>query len=312
LVEVENYKYSDFYVLFRINRSGSSFERVAIREGVPLKLLRGSLLDRKEIQYLLNLIRLSHNAVHGDSTDAILDSYLFPLAKELAPDIAKKTYKTLYKSKEGGTILEKLKSIAELDVKGIGDKRKKSFIVFYTVIDEAIKAYQRYLEDKDLEKLMGFYQEIILKFKFAKKANIFRFDDIKETISDFTHILNEFEGDLIDRVNKVLIDFTVDDIDNEDRVLGMTVHKAKGLENKVVFIIDVNAFPMPKSDDLQEEKRLLYVASTRAEERLYMTYNPDPYFGEFDGATLFDGFEFIDTNIDFKVMKEQMMESLSV
>ena len=112
-----------------------------------------------------------------------------------------------------------------------------------------------------------------------------RMENLEELLTSALEFENLYEEEIDDPFHKVrdylesLALFTdSDNITNEDRVLLMTLHNAKGLEFPIVFMtgMEENVFPSQKSEnefEIQEERRLCYVGMTRAEKKLYLTYS---------------------------------------
>jgi len=265
-------KYSDVTILFRMNRSGAYFEKTAIKEKLPLKLIRGSLMNRAEVKYLISLIRIGDSLNKETPNDDELTTQIAILAEELAADIGDESFKLVSRFKSEMSFYEKLKNISDLDIPGLGPKRKAGFTTFYSKLKQVADAYSQ-IKTNGINSFLDFCTDTILEFKFAKKTTKMSFDLIKETLKDICDIILDINAEnLMGGIGTFMVEYSGEEKqDNPNKVIAMTVHKAKGTENKVVFIMDFTDFPASFSDDKEEEKRLLYVAVTRAKEKLYLT-----------------------------------------
>lgn len=288
--------YRDINVLFRTNNSGNRFERQAIRCGIPFRLLKGNFLNRKIVQYLIQIIRMAHYITEKSPDDEI-SRYLQPLSYEIAPDIGTKTYKALYNHDCDLGIVDKIKYADKLEVSGIGAARKASFKTFYSVLSRIIEIYTNNRDNS--AELITQLSKIALEFKYFRRITNAQFNSVEEDIDEFKSLLEDFGGSIIQRINNLMADFTGSDDskeEEEDKVVGMTVHQAKGTEAKAIFIIDAQDFPLDFTIDTEgeeEEKRCLYVAITRAMDHLFLFSSvKQNYYAD----RLFSDFEYYDTN----------------
>lgn len=293
IVNSTRYNYSDFYVLFRCNKSGVQFEKFAVQYGIPFELSGGSFLSRKVVYYLITLIKMINYFILEEEEE--LSSLLKVFVKEMEKDIANKTYKILVESHPEVPFMKKLEHVFSITLKGIGKSRKTSFYNIYKKVQTIKEKAIKYKEDGDIEELISFCKEFVMDFKFYKSAPIQYKEGIEEDADILFDIFRGLEGGLHDRLNQILIDFNDRDKDkSEKKVLGLTIHKAKGLENKAIFIVDFDQIPpfwMDLSDKaLEEEKRIAYVAVTRAENMLYITSVGD----HFEFAHILEGNSVVD------------------
>ena len=95
-------------------------------------------------------------------------------------------------------------------------------------------------------------------------------EEIDAIIKELSEVMSELSGTPMEKINTLMTD-SCEDTDEEStvgKVLGMSVHQSKGSEAPVVIILDLQNFPSEYSEDEEEEKRILYVAVTRAKDRL--------------------------------------------
>jgi DNA helicase-2/ATP-dependent DNA helicase PcrA len=251
-------------------------------------------MSRTEVKYLLSLIRVGYelNKDVMDETDFIKQVAI--LSDELAADIGEESFNLVCKLNNGMNLLEKIKNIDTLNIAGIGPKRKAGFVKFYEKLSRVKQEYAR-IEKDGISTFLNYCVDEILEFKFAKKATKMVYDLIEDTLRDINSLILDIEGEtLIDRVGTFVVEFSGEESSEvKDKVIGMTVHKAKGTENKVVFIIDFTDFPATFSSDEEEEKRILYVAVTRAKEKLYLTSSGY----RFIYLDLIRSFKYLETNV---------------
>jgi superfamily I DNA/RNA helicase len=132
-----------------------------------------------------------------------------------------------------------------------------------------------------MQAFMDETKEFVMGFKNIRRMDRDEYALVLEDWATLEEVIKSFEGTLIERVGQMMTDFKESDEGVEvDKVLGLTVHKAKGLENKVVFILDFNQWPSPYFEDInyREEERIAYVAATRAKEKLYFTSVGDSFY----------------------------------
>jgi DNA helicase-2/ATP-dependent DNA helicase PcrA len=308
LVHEKGYNYNDFYVLFRTNKSGVEIDKMAVKMGIPFALQRGSFLSRKAVRMLVDTIMFSITFVDykDEAGEEVIFKQLKDIAEELSANIAKKLLKAVHDHKCVYSLMDKIKNIRTLSISGVGNTRKAGFEDFYVKVTNILDAYAKYKSGEyDLQRYFSEIIKVVLSYKSFTTAEQLAYDNMTEDLTTFVDIISEIEGDLATRVNTLLIDYgEEEDADEKDKVQGLTVHKAKGLENKVVFIIDFDQFPpfwLKGKEDYNEseERRIAYVAITRAEERLYLTCSSD----RVTFADAFQGLDCIKTNVP--LMREE-------
>jgi DNA helicase-2/ATP-dependent DNA helicase PcrA len=298
------YRYKDIYVLFRNNKSGIMFEKIVLKNKIPFKLLKGSFMSRKEVQYFINLVRFCKVRCSRVQNEKEIINYLKLFASEMTEDVGAKVFNLISGSKQEIKVMDKLRNIMNINIKGVGPKRKSSFSEMYQALIKCQDAYKVYMGDPSNEE--DFYLTIsktVLEFKYARRANNLSFDYIKETLDALVSLLLEMDGRINDKINNLIIDYSGESNTKEEKddyVLGMTVHKAKGSENKICFIIDLDQIPSSYSEDKEEEKRVLYVALTRAEEKLFITSESCFLYED-----IFRNLDFIKTNVPFSNYDKQ-------
>ena len=271
LTRSEEYDFGDFAVLYRTNAQANILETYFAKSGFPYRILGGiRFYERKEIKDMLAYLCLVHNPDDDIRFRRIIN--------EPKRGIGQTTLDTLAQcaASEGISLLQcatlassfpalsksapRLCAFAEL----IADLRK-------TANQERLPV----LIEKTLEKTG--YADMLLSGGEQERD---RLDNIKELISNaIQYEEHNDDAGLAGFLEDIAL---VTDIDNYDAsasaVILMTIHSAKGLEFPCVFLpgLEENVFPgmrsLDKPDDLEEERRLAYVAITRAKSRLFLTH----------------------------------------
>ncbi|MBQ5777338.1 MAG: UvrD-helicase domain-containing protein [Oscillospiraceae bacterium] len=268
----ESGKFSDCAVLYRTNAQSMQLERTFQRSAVPYRIIGGMrFFDRAEIKDIL-----SYLCVIANPTDTLR---LRRIINVPARKIGDKTVSTIEQlaSREGTypfDIARRAKSFSELSAAA-----SNALEAFAGMIDElSEKAHELPLSelyDLLLEK-SGYTAELIFK-------NDVEFRGRLENIMEFKSSISEFEKQDGATLTSFLEEISLyTDLDrynaDDDCVTLMTIHSAKGLEFPVVFVcgLEEGLFPSQRSmeteDEIEEERRLFYVASTRAKQVLHMTY----------------------------------------
>ncbi len=263
-------KYSDFAVLFRTNAQSRVLEEVFMRSGTPYRLIGGlKFYSRKEIKDLTSYLKLIQNTNDNIALKRIINEP---------------------KRGIGDTAVEKLQQIA--DEKGlsifetlcdndnlVGLRSAGNIMMFRDMIKELISKKDE-IKISELMKLVlinSGYEEMLNK-DGTKEAEI-RFDNFLEFIGVATEFEKEnAENTLGDFLESIALVSDVDNLDNDtEAVTLMTIHSAKGLEFEVVFLVGMeeDLFPSKRAidedEEVEEERRLCYVAITRAKQVLYIT-----------------------------------------
>ena len=267
-------KYKDFAVLYRTNAQSRAIEDRFVRKGIPYRLFGGvRFYERKEIKDILAYLKLIDN-----SADAVAIKRIINVPKR---GIGDKTVETAENaaSKNGTTIFEALGCAAEYpELKSRGKKLGK----FY----ELICSFKQKAEELSVHELIEY---VVNATGYRDELEQDGSDDAMmriENIEEFASKAAEFEKE---NENATLSAFLEDvalvaDIDSysedDDAVVLMTLHSAKGLEFPYVFMIGMEEglFPSGRaintgdSKELEEERRLCYVGITRAKKELFLTY----------------------------------------
>ena len=253
------YQKKDIAVFYRTNAQSRSIEDKMVKENIPYKVY-GSyyFYKRKEIKDLLSYLKLIAN--HND------DTALKRVINEPKRKIGEKTIESLEKIaiENNTSMFDAISSGKELEFKNL--------ILELEDISKNISLTE--LIDKVLEKTK--IKELL------EKENTLESDLRLENLMEFKSVTENFEKvtgnvnlqDFLEEVS--LVADAADYSEDGDAVTLMTIHSAKGLEFKVVFIIGLEENILPHANSLfeeggiEEERRLMYVAITRAKEKLYL------------------------------------------
>ena len=276
----EHYSYNDFAILYRTNAQSRIFEEALRKRSLPYKIYGGlSFYQRKEIKDVISYFRLAVNPNDEEAFKRVLNypaRGIGDTTLNKVIDAAAQHHVSLW------MVLEEPLAYGLNINKGMHTKLQgfrelvKSFIV-------EIPKKNAYELGAMIVRQSGIMNEV---YQSNDPENLSRQENIEELINgmhDFCAIREE-EGN----ENILLTDFLSEvslltDQDNEkeedaEKIILMTIHSAKGLEFKNVFVVGLeeNLFPSALSlnsyKELEEERRLFYVAITRAEEHCYLSF----------------------------------------
>lgn len=278
-----HYQNKDFAILYRTNAQSRAFEENLRKKNIPYKIYGGiSFYQRKEIKDFLAYLRVIVNPRDEENLKRIINYPVRGIGKTSLDRLI------LYASESGITLWEALQKAMSAGLKGASAQAIEKFVLM-------IKSLQTMLEKENAYKVAfaaGKESGLVLELYNDKSVEgLARYENIQEllnAIKEFTETPDE-EGELRDKsLGNYLQQITLlTDADNEeedaDTVKLMTIHAAKGLEFPCVFNVGLeeNLFPSAMSlydrSGLEEERRLFYVAVTRAKEKLWITYANSRY-----------------------------------
>ena len=270
LCRKENQKYSDFAVLFRTNAQARVLEEVFMKSGTPYKLIGGiKFYARKEIKDIISYLKLIQNKNDNIALKRIINE-----PKRGIGDTAVDKLDMLA-SQKGVSIFELIQDSNNLT----GIRSAGNIILFRDMINSFIRVKNEIKVSERIKKVLkesGY--EDMLNSEGTKETEI-RFDNLMEFIGVAIEFENEnAEHTLGDFLESIALVSDVDNLDETtEAVTLMTMHSAKGLEFKNVFIVGMEEglFPSKRSIEedgqTEEERRLCYVAITRAQKHLFLT-----------------------------------------
>ena len=262
------YSYNDMAVLMRANAFSRNFEETFLSYNIPHRIYGGfKFYDRTEIRNIVSYLRIFVNAKDQISLLKIIN---FPRRSvgEVAQKKLVESAKNLNK-----TVLEMLEEGSFEDKKIL--KKLENFIKNYEILKEDFKKLKLYDFVKKLIKLFE------IESAYSSKSS--EDEERLANIDSFLSSVKEYEdankdSSLKEFLENITLQTDTDDIKENGTVNIATIHSVKGLEFKVVFIVALEEQIMPSrhayhnASDMEEERRLMYVALTRAEKLLYLTY----------------------------------------
>ena len=272
-VQKEGYHYSDCAVLYRTNAQSRLFEEKMLMANIPYKLVGGvNFYARKEIKDLLSYLKTVNNAQDDLAVRRIIN---VPKRGIGATTIGRVQN---YATEQGISFYEALKVAEEIPGLGKSAAKIQPFVTFI----QTLRSQTDYLTVTQL------LEEIIEQTGYVKELEEEDTDEARGRIENIDELISKAvtydEGtktpqlsEFLEEVSLVADIDTVDD--NQDRVLLMTLHSAKGLEFPLVYLAGMEdgmfpsamAFLSDDPGDLEEERRLCYVGITRAMKELTLT-----------------------------------------
>ena len=267
----------DFSILYRTNAQSRALEESLRKKNILYKIYGGlSFYQRKEIKDLLAYYRLSINTSDEEAFKRIIN---YP-----SRGIGMTTIQTLniYANSKNLSFWNVISEIDEheLNINKGTKKKLKEFALMINSFIVSAKQKDAYTVSEEIAKQSGIFNHLI---NDKSPEGVSRFENIQELlngIKDFSEKAENGINKLPDFMKDVAL-LTDQDLETEDdfnKVTLMTVHAAKGLEFPYVFVVGLeeNLFPSMMSglsqEDLEEERRLFYVAITRAEKRLFLSF----------------------------------------
>jgi DNA helicase-2/ATP-dependent DNA helicase PcrA len=307
-------KYNNFAVLYRTNVQSRIFEEALRKRNIPYKLYGAtSFYQRKEIKDILAYLRILANSKDDEALKRIINYPARGIGNSTIDKIeacAAQFQKSMWEIISNPTQYE-------LDISsGILSKIQN--------FKDSIEEFQNRLLTENAYDLA---MDVIKKFNIIEdlnseisNENISRIEHIEEllnSIKEFVDNSNPESASIVDYLSSVSLLSDIDredDKDNKDKVSLMTIHAAKGMEFDYVFIVGMEEglFPSLLSnsspEELEEERRLFYVAITRAKRRVMLTYAKNRY--KYGRPTISSPsryiFEIDPKYIDFKQPKNNM------
>lgn len=268
-----NCNYSDCAVFYRINAQSRVLEDAFRRSGVPYIII-GTLrfYERAEVKDILAYLRLIHNPNDNVSFRRVIN----------APrrGIGKTSMDTLnaFASEKGISLWD---AVEQLPLVDISSGAKRALVGFKKLMNE-LRAGKENITIKAITTLVlektGYIKELEAEDTPEAKSRVENIYELISAIDDFEN--RSPDKTLAGYLMQVALVSDIDDLPNEEdrnKVTLMTLHLAKGLEFKTVFVIGLEEglFPIGeaafKPEELEEERRLMYVGMTRAKENLYLS-----------------------------------------
>jgi len=289
LLNVEGRKFNDFAVLYRTNAQSRVIEERFMKEGIPYRIFSGlKFYERMEIKDILAYLRILHNPADQVSFSRVLNVPKRGLGESTLEKILD------YANEQEMPVLD---AIMEADyIPELQSRAKKPLLAFAHLMQE-LKALA--VAESSVTKLVeevlkrtGYWDNLVSDKSPEAEARLENLREFLSVTAEYDEKAEHYEDvvaqegieealvpGLAGFLEQVSLVAQIDSLDQgDDAVVMMTIHSAKGLEFPVVFLggMEEGIFPSSRSmlDPvlLAEERRLCYVAITRARERLYLAY----------------------------------------
>ncbi|MGF6376447.1 DNA helicase-2/ATP-dependent DNA helicase PcrA [Clostridiales Family XIII bacterium PM5-7] len=272
ILKGRNRKYSDFAILYRTNAQSRHFEESLTRRDIPYRVLSGlRYYDRKEVKDIMAYMRLVVNPSDDLSLKRIINEPKRGMGDKSVEKIE------AFAKVRGESMLTALS-----DEEVLGTLPGKS----YAAVKDMVECINLCREEKSNMRISDIYDQLLIKTGYIpalESANTVEAEGRIENLMEFKSVIYDYEEhtdepNIEEFMEKITLMADVDNHDEqEDAVVLMTMHSAKGLEFPVVFLpgMEDGLFPGHKAFDsptgMEEERRLCYVGMTRAKETLILT-----------------------------------------
>ncbi len=272
LIAEENRDLGDFAILYRTNAQSRVLEEACMSNGIPYRIVGGfKFYDRKEVKDILGYLRVLQNPDEDLSLKRIINipkRGIGTTTLDAIVEYARTTGDSLF-----GALLE-VDNIA-----GVSTKAKKGIKEFVKLMSDLMGIAETEKVSKILKEVLdriGYIEELQ---KDGDEQSQTRVENVKELLSATLEFEAKNEAAALpDFLEQMALMSDIDNVDEgKSALIMMTLHSAKGLEYPFVFIsgMEEGVFPSQRSyfeeKQMEEERRLMYVGITRAEQRLYLT-----------------------------------------
>jgi DNA helicase II / ATP-dependent DNA helicase PcrA len=263
-------RYNDFAVLYRTNAQSRTFEEALSARDIPYRVVGGTrYYERKEIKDMMAYLRL---VLNPDDDLALVRIINEP--KRGIGNVTVEKLQTLARVRETSLfrVLQDKEVIESLSTKACA------------AVNDLADVLSHYHQEKENLRISDMYNGLLTGSGYLtslEQASTVEADSRIENLMEFKSVIYDFEdqtaGSLTEFLEKISLMSDIDNHNaNENAVVLMTLHSAKGLEFPIVFMpgMEDGLFPGWRSmerDGIEEERRLCYVGMTRAKERLFLT-----------------------------------------
>ena len=268
-------RFRDFAILYRASYLSLPFETELMRRGIPYQIYGGiKFFQRREVKDVLSYFRLVYNTKDDVAFERIANAPKRGLSKDPLQRL------TEAKNHAGMSYFEYCEDIMNRDVE-LKKTTKYSIQHMIEIINKTREELKKEPNDYP-EILSNFVTDIdYLRYLETEDEAEERLGNVKTLLDNIDDFKNKFpEASFEEYLENAALQTSQDEIRDQDSVLMMTIHVAKGLEFPFVFVVGMvdGVFPSDKTVNeselgIEEERRLCYVAFTRAKTRLYVTYN---------------------------------------
>lgn len=281
LMMQEKRKYHDFGVLVRTNSLTAALEETFLAEDIPYRISGGtSFFQRKEIKDLIGYLRVIANPDDDVNLLRIINTPRRGIGKQTIKEIRRLA------EEKSCSLYSAISSLRWASDSPLPQKTRQSLEDFLSLIEmyreRLMKGKNMTASIQSLIKAVDYWHFLILEHPKNERLARYKYGNVNR----FVEFFERWEKDpdnlnptLFGYLNRISLITRDDDSDEEEGKLNlMTVHASKGLEFGIVFLAGVEDHIIPHArsleenpDNLEEERRLFYVAITRAKEKLFMT-----------------------------------------
>ena len=286
--------YNRYAVLYRTNSQSRAIEEACMAAGIPYKIYGGlKFYDRKEIKDIIAYLRLIYNPDDSQSFRRIVNVPRRAIGDTTIKNLAD------FADKEDISLFEACQRIEEaIEIPPRTRAKLRDFSQLILKFKDAVNSYSLQEFVTLVIEKTGYLSELQMQNTPESEADIENLQELVNVAGEF--IPEEQDNVLGEFLQQVALVSDTDALENiSNNVTLMTLHSAKGLEFPVVFLVgcDEGVFPHQRTfnvpSEMEEERRLMYVGVTRAEEKLYLTsakrrqmwgeykyYNPSRFIDE--------------------------------
>ncbi|MBL7014236.1 MAG: UvrD-helicase domain-containing protein [Candidatus Marinimicrobia bacterium] len=271
-IKLKKRTFAHFAILYRTNAQSRALEDSLRRMGIPYNIVGGiRFYNRKEVKDVVAYLRLVMNLKDTVSLRRVVN---FP-----ARGIGIKTIDkcVIQAEKDGIELFDVLKEPTKMQIRG---KQSEALAKFYEVVQKYHDMRNK-LSASELARSLVEEVGILKHFKLSNDPeDAERYENVAELLNSIDEFTTRTDNATLSQfLEEVSLLSDIDHWNDDDnRVTLMTIHSSKGLEFPVIFVagLDDGLFPLYNSlnteDGIEEERRLFYVALTRAEKRVYLLY----------------------------------------
>ena len=285
--------YNRYAILYRTNSQSRALEEACMAAGIPYRIYGGlKFYDRKEIKDIIAYLKLIYNPDDSQSFRRIVN-----VPKRAIGDTTVKALSDFADSKDV-SLFEAIKEIEESELSPRVQSKLKDFAELIIKFKNAVGSYSLQEFVTLVIEKTGYLAELQSQNTPESEADIENLQELVNVAGEF--VPEESDNALGEFLQQVALVSDLDGMDDiSNNVTLMTLHSAKGLEFPVVFLAgcDEGVFPHQRTfnipSEMEEERRLMYVGVTRAEEKLYLSsakrrqmwgeykyYNPSRFIDE--------------------------------
>lgn len=271
------YKFSDIGVLYRTNAQSRAIEEALIKKNVPYQIVGGfRFYERKEIKDTIAYLKSIYNPSDSVSLKRIINTPKRGLGATTLIKIDE------YADKSGFTLYKALLEVS--DVPNLSEKTIVSVQNFVELMEYLRKASRSLSISDLLDQLLkksGYWDELEKEGTLDSEERLANLQELFSVANEFEASAKASEDILGDFLTQISLYTDLDNLKlTTNKMTLTTLHLAKGLEYPIVFICGLEEGVLPHlrsidsldKDELEEERRLMYVGVTRAKEKLYFTY----------------------------------------